>query len=90
MRVIIVCGVLLIFGCASTQVSPITTPSGEPGYAIRCNAYDVSECYSKAGEVCGGAYDIIDQTDNKGFVANQYAAGSYNYKTLIIHCKQQR
>ncbi|MCB0393145.1 MAG: hypothetical protein KDD25_01220 [Bdellovibrionales bacterium] len=49
-----------VSGCVTA--SAITGPDGTINQLITCDSIEL--CYSKAREVCGGTYKIIDKTSN--------------------------
>jgi hypothetical protein len=53
----------LVMACA--QATPVTTPSGNRGFAVSCGAALLDECYAKAGEVCPSGYEILDQQGSR-------------------------
>jgi hypothetical protein len=67
---------LALFSCNRASSRPITTPSGERGFAIRCRG-DQTNCFEEAGEVCPRGYDILeDARDTSGVqITSGYATG---------------
>lgn len=53
---------LVISGCATYE--KIEGPDGTPHLLVRCT--DVKDCYSKAREVCGGNYKIVNSSQSMG------------------------
>jgi hypothetical protein len=76
-------------GCATAK--PIPLPNGQQGYSIEdCDS--VSECYKKAGAVCGGPYDVVDQSgetittvSGSAGVVNALSIPQY---AMMIQCKK--
>lgn len=83
---------IVLAGCATSK--PIFLPSGQRGFAIKCDgsARSWNGCYELAGRMCGAAgYDIVNRQgeSSPSVVANQYGliAGDTVHRSLLIACK---
>ncbi len=81
----------LLISC--TTAKEINTPSGSAGYAIKCNGkwLDWSNCYEKAGEVCGeNGYTIIDERKSSNpqvyTITGRVFADNVTNRSLMIEC----
>ena len=79
-------------GCAASS-TPIQMPSGAAGHSINCtDAETWSACYTKAAEVCQGAYRVVAKDSGvQGFIVPAAGGGSiggtYSTREMIIECK---
>jgi hypothetical protein len=73
-------GILLLgalaLGCGAQA---ITTPSGRPGYALRC-VNSTAKCFANAGDSCGGGYDVLSQNQRLD------PATGWTYYDLTVEC----
>ena len=75
-------------GCAVTS-RPIMGPNGGEAYAMNCMG-PVEKCYSKAGELCPGGYEVIDRAST-GYSSTNTHTGQTTLGTrnsLMIECKK--
>lgn len=88
-QVLLVLGIAgALSGCATAK--PVPLPNGQQGYAIEdCDS--VSECYEKAAEVCGGPYDVVNQSGETittvSGAAGVVTAASIPQYAMMIQCK---
>jgi hypothetical protein len=70
----------VLSGCTSSK--PITTENGKVGYSINCSEGNISHCYEKAGDKCGGkGFNILHSSN----IRDGFFTGAD--KTLIVECK---
>lgn len=62
----------MVAACSEASARPVTTPSGSRGFVIDCRR-NQNNCFEKAGEVCPGGYEIID--DARGTTGVQLSSG---------------
>lgn len=74
--------------CASTTRTIM--PTGEVGYSISCDGSMVgmNVCFEKAGELCPTGYNIHNQNQSSGWMANGFATGSISTKGILVSCKE--
>lgn len=55
---------MLLAGCAGTQVTPISLGDGRQGHVVDCSRFDqsMSDCLAAANEQCDGNYEILATT----------------------------
>lgn len=71
---------LTLAGCATAKA--ITGPDGTEHQLVRCPTIDL--CYSKATEVCGGKYQIVNtSTDVSGG-----SDGTSSTTNLLVKCQR--
>ncbi len=79
-----VLSIVLLTGCVPVVKSDrIITSSGKIGHAIDCkHAYDMGQCYKRAGETCIKGYIILQETNIPG--------GFFDIprQNLVIECKE--
>jgi hypothetical protein len=65
MRPALVLMCLLLGSC--TSVKPFTAPDGRSAYLAKCsgNLNDMTACYAKARETCGGDYEILNRSESQ-------------------------
>jgi hypothetical protein len=76
MRLVLLLAILT--GCAS---KPRVTylPSGQLGYTAKCY-FNVDKCYNKAGEMCGGPYEVISLNTTRDSDDDSYSMMTYTCK----------
>jgi hypothetical protein len=60
---------IALAGCVGTKPMPL--PDGGSGYALQCP--DQASCYRKAAKVCGGKYEVLNEST--GFLGADYQMG---------------
>lgn len=75
---------LILAGCAVSP-SPVTAPSGRPGYSMKCSGFgkSVQDCYAKAAELCPQGYNV--EANKSQFVMVEGTGGTREY--MLISCK---
>lgn len=80
-------------GCAVSN--EIYTPDGKVGHNISCRlaisgiALSWSDCYQKAGELCGAkGYEVIARGSDSGAIASPTIATSTISRSMLIKCKE--
>lgn len=78
-------GLILTASAASAalvepSVTPVTAPSGKPGYSMKCSGWgrSIEDCYKKAAELCPHGYVIENQQQSTQGIPQQ------NGSTVII------
>ncbi len=80
MKYILLLSSLVLAACATS--SPIPLPNGGMGYNIEgCDSR--AECYKKATETCGGAYNIVNET-GENILAGTVMVPQYS---MMIECR---
>lgn len=80
-------------GCGGISSKMVTLPSGEYGYSIKCDKKhnDWGDCYTKAAEVCGGKYEILEKNSNDQSVLLFNAGNPFGTtiprRSIIIRCE---
>ncbi|TKW61182.1 MAG: hypothetical protein DI628_00700 [Blastochloris viridis] len=89
LHLVMVC--VALSGCTTSK--HVYLPNGQQGFAITCNggANNWSDCYEKAGEVCGTqGYKLFAQDGESGtFVSannGNLMGGSTHHRSMIIAC----
>ena len=75
---------ILIIGCATAK--PITGPDGSQHQLITCES--IEYCYEKATEVCGGKYQMVNNSTehNSIAMANSSPIITSQFK-LLVKCE---
>ena len=106
--------ILSVLGCAHVvTVDETYTSTGQKGYVIDCSGdsdYHLvmhnptwSDCYTKAGQVCGDrGYEILERSDEQGGLSGAFVSATrtqgvgtafgitkYN-RVMIIKCNEMR
>lgn len=83
MRLLIVLAALAAVSCVSAK--PFVTADGRSAFLIKCNGdrLDITSCYDKARESCGGDYDILHRTEDQQIIEDISTA----VRTIEIACK---
>jgi len=79
-------------GCAPV-VRQMHTADGRIGHSISCPFGDWSECFQKAGELCGVAgYDVQEKSDDRSQQSSwgMYggSSGTINQRVMVVACKR--
>lgn len=88
----------LLSACATS--SEFITPDGSKAYSINCSGsmLSITQCYSKAGELCPNGYDVL-RANEKDYGAstnlmydrdgNAYPFTARNIqRRMVIRCKE--
>ena len=83
MKCLVVLAALAAASCV--HVKPFTTPDGKTAYLVECNgdSLDISSCYDKARETCGGDYEVLRRSEAQQIIEDI----STPVRTLEIACK---
>jgi hypothetical protein len=85
MRHIILTLAILLTAC--TVAREASLPDGTKGFVIsKCK--DLSYCYNRAAELCGGKYEVLNQnTKSEGVLGNGYGALETRQE-ITVRCPQ--
>jgi hypothetical protein len=83
MKRLVVLAALATASCVSAK--PFTTPDGKPAYLVECDgdSLDISSCYDKARETCGGDYEVLRRSEAQQIIEDI----STPTRTIEIACK---
>ena len=103
-----------IMGCANVvTVKETYTSAGQKGYVIDCSGDSDthlvmhnptwSDCYIKAGEICGDTgYEILERSDEQGSLSGAFVSVNKNqglgaavgitkfFRSICIKCKEKQ
>lgn len=84
--------VLVVTALVAVPATPITAPSGKPGYSLKCHGWGrtIEDCYEKAAELCPHGYNIENQ-DNQIQGIPQPNGGTViiNRSYMLISCRDK-
>ena len=89
LRIVAIALLMALVGCVATS-QEMYLSDGSKGHNIGCegSVTSTSDCFQKAGEVCGSkGYDIVNR-DGEGIPAAMVAAAMVVTRSLFIKCKQ--
>jgi len=99
-----------VFGCAHVvTVEDTYTSTGQKGYVIDCSGDSDthlvmhnptwSDCYTKAGSICGDrGYEVLERSDEQGVLSGAFVSTTRNqgvgtafgitkyYRVMVIKC----
>jgi hypothetical protein len=89
-RALILACICAIFASCATS-NRVTLPSGETGYTINCDGsmVNMNVCFEEAGNLCPEGYELLNQSQNGGWIATNTFAGSTSTKGIMVKCKGQ-
>ena len=80
-RLALVSILVALGGCTTAQ--PIMTSNGQQGFAVDCSAMGMTQCYQKAGQLCGtNGYHVLNSVDKR----SGFFTSAENH--MVIACKK--
>ena len=88
-NIILLLALVALIGCASIEPIPITGPSGNEGFTMRCSGMGrtLEDCFVKSGQMCANGYEIVNQDSSSIAVPSGDSIIMAPRITLTIECK---
>jgi len=87
---LVICCVLVTSCAMPVPVTKVVGSNGRPAYSLKCSGFgrDRQDCLKKAGELCPGGYDILDDNSrtNGALVTNNMIIAAHK-EYLTISCR---
>ncbi|MEO3988158.1 hypothetical protein [Plesiomonas shigelloides] len=87
--IIALSSVVLLSGCVGISPETFVGPNGKTAYSMECSGMGrtLNACYKKAGDVCPGGYQIIENSSEMNFGRFNGNLMVANKRSLVIECK---